>query len=1130
MNVGRQRSDPDLTGNPQRASETPLQDRSSQPLSETAEDRKSQGPSDEVTGDLSHGGPYGMQSCFSIGNKNRVHFQRKSIQNEDAKEEVIPAQGHLTDGSFGMPHAGCDNASSFRGNSTHLSSHPSARLQGSDISEGHQTHRTSVEYHGRHALDHDNYTEYLELPQVEVRSATAHEDNGWSLTDQISASSSESSGSSPYLRAQAFAGHRDTFARIKYRRHIAPEIPPSIWNNVLVHLTQKDYLNLRLSSKVWHSALPPPRLRATYYLPVEIIQQVYHYLAPQDFNAARHTCKNWYIAALDKELLALTLRKGGWWAAAEADIELRTLHSLQGRLYTSPSYLVDGNSDDGHESLSDEIWLLSKRLTIECSLSRGWKGFGLRSLSGKNRMSVCASVDFTQLLGCKSQPSSASLERHFTTSTCGHFVLVPKDCVVYIYKLSDDTATLQGVTSVVCPRKVLAVSMDTSFRRYAIAALLEGRMGLVCDVRNMAPSPVAVDSGTVKSRKRISFSNVWGTDPEFDARPTRQRHHLQHQVATGAGWRPLSPHGRAQSTTSSMPPSQADTVVTKTAYIPNDDSAFPVETGQRSIYRNLCSIDDPPRSVAICPERRCVAFGSRLGIELHWVDALSGRDLNRLVPLAAPSDHLYFLPPRQDADSAKKLRLISSATGPEHDTPRDQSENAQRRHVYRRRSNSMTRLFFGNIPFTTGFGASGSQADPSRAQEYGTLRAIDYDHFRAIPLSDGIHMLFTDPDTDHLCLGSDAPLGGSTKLLRKVKCVFPSTMHGWYLGRSRNTENVEIGARTSRRPLAYAAGNDLRWGVRIAAAYSPGHIILFSIPPDLLQRMKDPAGFRDWFHRMDSDMFTDDFLPQEEDVFNTAVVEDAHDGSAGPRISTTTCAARIDGVEVGRMDGVVDVSVDCSDGGLKIWAFSETGEARVWNVSLEQPQDRTILKTVVQSDGIVKVLGDFDWQGDAVMADEQSNTSQESRSGADTRMPSHPASPAEARMALPEAESPAANRGAASPKGKSRYVTFCDGSSTFPSTGNQSPEIEYVNGQTYPLVEEGEVQESATAWDTALFATTPFRSTRHYPILKLRGGGDTEHSIMWRAAGSQGRKRRKIIKSDDEDSLEEWECEVLGHW
>ena len=122
------------------------------------------------------------------------------------------------------------------------------------------------------------------------------------------------------------------------------------------------------------------------------------------------------------------------------------------------------------------------------------------------------------------------------------------------------------------------------------------------------------------------------------------------------------------------------------------DKLYTVEIGPRSIYHNICSEDDPPRSIAICPQRRCVAFGCSGGIELHWVraelsililntshiayfcirelltrdqvDALTGQDLNRWFPLTAPSDYLFFLPPRKSIDSAKKLRLISSAASP----------------------------------------------------------------------------------------------------------------------------------------------------------------------------------------------------------------------------------------------------------------------------------------------------------------------------------------------------------------------------------------------------------------------------------------------------------------------------------
>lgn len=56
--------------------------------------------------------------------------------------------------------------------------------------------------------------------------------------------------------------------------------------------------------------------------------------------------------------------------------------------------------------------------------------------------------------------------------------------------------------------------------------------------------------------------------------------------------------------------------------------------------------------------------GCSAGIELHWIDALTGRNMSRWFPLTATSDYLRFLAPHPDFESAKKLRLISSAAHP----------------------------------------------------------------------------------------------------------------------------------------------------------------------------------------------------------------------------------------------------------------------------------------------------------------------------------------------------------------------------------------------------------------------------------------------------------------------------------
>ncbi|PHH87695.1 hypothetical protein CDD83_8527 [Cordyceps sp. RAO-2017] len=47
-------------------------------------------------------------------------------------------------------------------------------------------------------------------------------------------------------------------------------------------------------------------------LPTEILQQIYFLLCPRDFNAARHSCRAWFVAGLHRVLLMEMLRKGGW--------------------------------------------------------------------------------------------------------------------------------------------------------------------------------------------------------------------------------------------------------------------------------------------------------------------------------------------------------------------------------------------------------------------------------------------------------------------------------------------------------------------------------------------------------------------------------------------------------------------------------------------------------------------------------------------------------------------------------------------------------------------------------------------------------------------------------------------------
>ena len=108
--------------------------------------------------------------------------------------------------------------------------------------------------------------------------------------------------------------------------------------------------------------------------------------------------------------------------------------------------------------------------------------------------------------------------------------MVANGCLVYLYELnrshkvagvetSVSPGALRPVTSIICPRRVLACSMDTSSNRYAVAILLDGRMGLVCDI-NCKVSPA--NAGAGRGRSNCVALNVQDPDcfPETGVRGT----------------------------------------------------------------------------------------------------------------------------------------------------------------------------------------------------------------------------------------------------------------------------------------------------------------------------------------------------------------------------------------------------------------------------------------------------------------------------------------------------------------------------------------------------------------------------------------------------------------------------------
>ena len=356
-----------------------------------------------------------------------------------------------------------------------------------------------------------------------------------------------------------FQNHRDTFAILDLPKNKPlPASPPELSNipypllrHVDVFLDRRSRLALRLTCKWLNDAIGeirPLQAPAVSRLPAEMIHEVLTYLSPFDFNNARHTCRTWMRVSLDKNLLARMFRKAGWWTSVEKEMR---------------GYLVQSGAD---EDDFPAVWHLSSLLARECSFTSFGSGKGLpnplrclqptpkfaqmdgaveESTPNIPRLSPFEQIletDFSALRDAKMHanavPTYAQARGlrdsvHFTTSVCGRFVLVANRNQIFVYRLfhafpdemgksgntgakfpadsptpqdASRTASIYPVTTIICPRRVLAVSMDTSCGRYAVAALLDDRMGLVCDLfGSTEPTSTSNSSNEVSDSRTFSF-------------------------------------------------------------------------------------------------------------------------------------------------------------------------------------------------------------------------------------------------------------------------------------------------------------------------------------------------------------------------------------------------------------------------------------------------------------------------------------------------------------------------------------------------------------------------------------------------------------------------------------------------
>ncbi|KAJ4344611.1 uncharacterized protein N0V89_012355 [Didymosphaeria variabile] len=570
------------------------------------------------------------------------------------------------------------------------------------------------------------------------------------------------------------------------------------------------------------------------------------------------------------------LERGGWWSS----MEKLDLEQLRSSVNTS------------------EPWFLSRILSLECCLSSEWTGNGLPAQTDQDSgvFAEISDTDFADLAGGHSGSEGRGTGGlNFTTSICGQFVLVGRETIIYVYHIR--SSRLAPATSIVCPRRVLATSMDVSSGRIAVAALLEGRMGMVCELQvnqelsaglpvellvrgnNRSYRTVAHSASVLSSQADNFEMGVDAADRQsLIAEPSNLQTPYIESVDVQSNHQSISLHEMHDHRT------YAQNYINNTSILnlegPRHNSlprytsepghascTLPNENGTSAYYRHLCSEDDPPRS-----------------------DALTGQSLSRWFPLTAPSDYLHFLAPRPGFESGKKLRLISSAAHP-NDKP-----GISRKYFFGGCLQSSKRyeliVASGHPTVSSFWGSFGFENRPRR------LVPPNCDHYHAVPLSDGHHVLFIEPQTEKLFMGCDAPLGGPFKLLRKVMFVPPSL--------------------DDKAPRNYTAAFDMSWGARVVVVFGDT-LVLYSIPPDVCKLSRSEQRADSWDVYI-APPFTDE--KRTEDHWLNWWDEPSPSKEPG---SSPIWPIAVRGQELGKLKGVCEVTIHTKPN-ITIWGFTSDSQ------------------------------------------------------------------------------------------------------------------------------------------------------------------------------------------------------------
>lgn len=214
-----------------------------------------------------------------------------------------------------------------------------------------------------------------------------------------------------------------------------------------------------------------------------------------------------------------------------------------------------------------------------------------------------------------------------TTSICGRYCAFVQGTHIRVCRL--EAAFVRPIAVVACWAEVSACCISASEEGLFLAALLCGRVGLSVDLTSSdhaadcetAISAIDMDAeaGTTISRPSTTASVGSAGTPSIDAGLLGSQQLLYASVDRGArtwseslrtrrGWVRRLQGSFKGLTNYSHPDSGSDGAWA---------TAPRVKPGIS--LQNVCFSTEPPISVAISPNGRCIAFGSRSSVEMYWV-------------------------------------------------------------------------------------------------------------------------------------------------------------------------------------------------------------------------------------------------------------------------------------------------------------------------------------------------------------------------------------------------------------------------------------------------------------------------------------------------------------------------------